>query len=140
MLLLIYTGCRSAEIVDIQNRKVHRKAGGKSTGQKQEDDRDNWDSRYESMDEPGDKDPVYENPDLWTNPNDTDYDDIDVDDTDNLIRAYKALCYKDVCLWVVQNPTSGGHDLLSIEITLSHHKGADRKPKLYVFNLYSLLY
>lgn len=40
--------------------------------------------------------------------------------------------YKDICLWVVQNPKYGDRDLLAIEVTLHHHKGADKKPKLYV--------
>lgn len=138
MLLLIYTACRPAEMVDAQNGQARGKVGGKTTSRKQEDDGDNWDSGYESMDEPGDDNPVYERPDPWTSPNDTDYDDIDEDDTDNLIRAYKALCYEGVRLWIVQNPTSGERDLLCMEIALSHHKGADRKPKPYVSNIYIL--
>jgi hypothetical protein len=44
-------------------------------------------------------------------------------------RRYKSLCYKDIRLWIVQNPAAGERDLLAIEIELNHHKGADRKPK-----------
>jgi hypothetical protein len=44
-------------------------------------------------------------------------------------RRYKALCYEDICLWIVQNPKRGQRDLLAMEVTLRHHKGADNKPK-----------
>ena len=140
MLLLMYTGCRPAEMVDAQKVKGQDKAKGKATNRQQEDNNDNWDSGYESMDESGGDDPVYDNPDPSTNPNDTDYDDTNVGDASNLTRKYKALCYEDIRLWIVQNPNPGGRDLLAMEITLAHHKGADRKPKPYVFNLYSLSY
>ena len=129
ILLLMYTGCRPAEMVDAQKGKALKKAKGTDAIRKQEEDDDNWDSGYESMDETGDGDPLYENPDPWTNQNDTDYDDIDIEDVNNLKREYKALCYEDIRLWIVQNTTPGGRDLLAMEITLAHHKGADRKPK-----------
>lgn len=45
------------------------------------------------------------------------------------IRKYKALCYEDICLWIVQNPQRGERDLLAMEVFLRHHKGADNKPK-----------
>jgi hypothetical protein len=125
MLLLIYTGCRPAELVDAAKRKASCRE------QAYEDDR--WDSRYESLDEVKDEDPVYEGLEPWANPNDTDYDD-DYD-ADTLTREYKALCYEDIRLWIVQNPTPGGRDLLAMEITLAYHKGADKKPKPYVFDL-----
>jgi hypothetical protein len=125
MLLLIYTGCRPAELVDAAKRKTS------CPEQAHEDDC--WDSGYESLDDVKDDDPIYENPEPWANPNDADYDD-DFDDN-ALTREYKALCYEDIRLWIVQDPTPGGRDLLGMEITLSHHKGADRKPKPYVFNL-----
>jgi hypothetical protein len=32
----------------------------------------------------------------------------------------------DIRLWIVQNPILGERDLLAIEITLEHHKGADK--------------
>ena len=101
MLLLMYTGCRPAEIVNVQKGKALKKVKGKDSICKQEEDIDNWDSGYESMDNTGDKDLLYENPDPWTNLNDTDYDDIDTDGVNNLKREYKALCYKDVRLWIV---------------------------------------
>ena len=48
---------------------------------------------------------------------------------DELVRSYKAICYEDVRLWIVQNPKQGKRDLLAMEVALSHHKGADKKPK-----------
>lgn len=47
-------------------------------------------------------------------------------------RMWKALCYKDICLWIVQNPKRGERDLLAMEVCLKHHKGAYKKPKPYV--------
>ena len=47
-------------------------------------------------------------------------------------REYKALCYEDICLWIVQNPKRGERDLLAMEVHLRHHKGVDNKPKPYV--------
>jgi hypothetical protein len=46
-----------------------------------------------------------------------------------LVREYKALCYEDICLWIVKDPTGGDRDLLAMEVSLRHHKGADNKPK-----------
>ncbi|KAN0076496.1 Protein of unknown function (DUF3435) domain containing protein, partial [Elaphomyces granulatus] len=50
-------------------------------------------------------------------------------------RRYKALCYEDIRLAIVQNPTPGERDLLAMEITLKYHKGVDKKPKptIYLF-------
>jgi hypothetical protein len=125
MLLLIYTGCRPAELVDAAKRKA--------TSREQAYEDDNWDSGYDSSDGVKDDDPTYENPEPWADPNDADYNDEYDDDTPT--REYKALCYEDIRLWIVQNPTPGGRDLLGMEITLAYHKGADRKPKPYVVDL-----
>ncbi|PVH68553.1 hypothetical protein DL98DRAFT_440967, partial [Cadophora sp. DSE1049] len=43
----------------------------------------------------------------------------------------KALCYKDICLWIVQNPKRGKKDLLVIEVHLQNYKRVDNKPKPY---------
>jgi hypothetical protein len=45
------------------------------------------------------------------------------------VRRCKALCYEDICLWIVQNPKKGERDLLAMEVHLRHHKGVDNKPK-----------
>ncbi|KAL9107289.1 MAG: hypothetical protein Q9187_008450, partial [Circinaria calcarea] len=92
MLLLIYTGCRPAELVDAAKRKATSDPAYKD---------DNWDSGYDSTDDVQDNDPTYG----------------------------KALCYEDIRLWFVQNSSLGERDLLAMEITLAHHKGADKKPK-----------
>jgi hypothetical protein len=44
-------------------------------------------------------------------------------------RKYKALCYEDICLWIVRNPKEGERDILAMEVHLRHHKGVDNKPK-----------
>ena len=73
-------------------------------------------------------DPVYGNPATWIKQKDGDYDDIKKGGTNALKREYKSLCYEDIRPRI-QNPTPEGRELLAIEITLSHHKGADRKSK-----------
>jgi hypothetical protein len=47
------------------------------------------------------------------------------------VREFKALCYEDICLWIVKDPKGGDRDLLAMEVNLRHHKGADNKPKPY---------
>ena len=53
----------------------------------------------------------------------------DPDELREPVREFKALCYEDICLWIVKNPKQGGRDLLAMEVSLRHHKGADNKPK-----------
>ncbi|APA11274.1 hypothetical protein sscle_07g060440 [Sclerotinia sclerotiorum 1980 UF-70] len=124
MLLLIYTGCRPAELVDAAKGKI-------AIGRDQTYEDDNWDNECEGLDETKDDDPIYENPEPWVDPKISDYDD--KDDEDILTREYKALCYEDIRLWIVRNPTPGERDLLGMEITLAHHKGANRNPKPTTF-------
>ncbi|EDN94544.1 predicted protein [Sclerotinia sclerotiorum 1980 UF-70] len=124
MLLLIYTGCRPAELVDAGKVK-----SAIDRDQIYEDD--NWDEEYEGLDETKDDDPTYENPEPWIDPKVSDCND--KDDEEVLTQEYKAFCYEDIRLWIVRNPTPGEHDLLGMEITLAHHKGADRKPKPTTF-------
>jgi len=131
MLLSIYTGCRPAELADASKR-----AGGKTTSRKRPHieawdavndlDEDECVDEEEGLDEPN-----YQRQEPWDNKNDTEYDD-DYFDPDTVEREYKSLCYEDIRLWIVRNPTEGERDLLGMEITFSHHKGADRKPKPYV--------
>jgi hypothetical protein len=59
-------------------------------------------------------------------------DAAELDEFGEAIRKYKALCYEDICFWIVQNPKRGESDLLAIEVHLRHHKGVDNKPKPYV--------
>lgn len=49
-------------------------------------------------------------------------------------RPHKALCYEDICLWIVKDP-NGGRDILAMEVFLRHHKGENNKPKPYVLIL-----
>lgn len=55
------------------------------------------------------------------------------DEFGEAIRQYKALCYEDICLWIVQNPRPRGRDLPTMEVHLQHHKGVDNKPKPTTF-------
>jgi len=131
MLLSIYTGCRPAELADASKR-----AGEKTTSRKRPHI-EVWDAvndldEDECVDEgDGLDEPYYQGREPWDNKNDTEYDD-DYFDPDTVEREYKSLCYEDIRLWIVRNPTQGERDLLGMEITFSHHKGADRKPKPYV--------
>ena len=59
-------------------------------------------------------------------------DAAELDEFREAVRKYKALCYEDICLWIVQNPKRGEKDLLAMEVSLRHHKGVDNKPKPYV--------
>ncbi|KAG9232492.1 FluG domain-containing protein [Amylocarpus encephaloides] len=61
------------------------------------------------------------------------YDDTELDEFGEAKRKYKALCYEDIRIWVVQNPKRGERDLLAMEVSLRHHKGADNKPKPTTF-------
>ena len=59
-------------------------------------------------------------------------DAAELDEFGEAIRKYKALCYEDICFWIVQNPKRGERDLLAMEVHLRHHKGVDNKPKPYI--------
>lgn len=61
-----------------------------------------------------------------------DCDAAEVDEFGEARRKYKALCYEDIRIWIVQNPKQGEQDLLAMEVSLRHHKGVDKKPKPYV--------
>lgn len=69
----------------------------------------------------------YDQQQPWNNADDADFDDIG--EYSETKRRYKALCYEDIRLWIVQNPTPRQRDLLAMVITLKYHKGVDRKPK-----------
>jgi hypothetical protein len=59
-------------------------------------------------------------------------DTAELNESGEAVRKCKALCYEDICLWIVKNPKEGERDLLAMEVHLRHHKGADNKPKPYV--------
>ncbi len=60
------------------------------------------------------------------------YDDTAANEFGEGKRMCKALCYEDICLWIVKNPKEGERDLLAMEVHLRNHKGVDNKPKPYV--------
>jgi hypothetical protein len=102
ILLSIYTGCRPAELVD----RLKPKAAGQYSWEKLEDSECEWQDLKGKLD-----DPDYDAPDSWENSDDPDHNVPDLwDDNVNLgelIRSYKVICYKDICLWIVQNPRQG---------------------------------
>jgi hypothetical protein len=59
-------------------------------------------------------------------------DDAEPREFEEAKRKYKALCYEDICLWIVRNPKQGERDVLAMEVHLQNHKGVDNKPKPYV--------
>jgi hypothetical protein len=92
----MYTGCRPAELADAQKVAMNDNRTEKAANIQQKENDNNWDSRYKSIDEPRDDDPVYNDPDPWSNPNNTDYNNTSIDNAKKLIQEYKALCYKDI--------------------------------------------
>jgi hypothetical protein len=111
LLMLSYTGCRPAELVDATKTSA---ASSDST----DCDGDLFDAAKTSG---------------------TGSDNIACDDTLSGDRAMKgvagvlgrckALCYEDISLMVVRDPEGGERDVLAMEVTMAHHKGADRRPK-----------
>ncbi|KAI9864671.1 MAG: hypothetical protein M1813_003161 [Trichoglossum hirsutum] len=45
-------------------------------------------------------------------------------------KRCKVLCYKDICLMLLQNPDRRDRDVLAMEVRMAHHEGAERKSKL----------
>ena len=41
----------------------------------------------------------------------------------------KALCYEDIRLMLLRDPDQADISVLVMEVTLSHHKGVERRPK-----------
>jgi Protein of unknown function (DUF3435) len=125
LLFSIYTGCRPAELVDGSKSRNGRQASWDDP-----DDTDSEDPNFEGQDLKQSEDPDYEKPDPWESLDKGSYTiDDGLGNFNELVRSYKAICYEDVRLWIVQNPKQGERDLLAMEVTLSHHKGADKKPK-----------
>ena len=66
----------------------------------------------------------------WDDPDNHDYkEDEDEDGNGKKKNRPKAIFYEDVCLMVLRNPDEGGRPVVAMEVTLSHHKSVDRKPK-----------
>lgn len=67
---------------------------------------------------------------------------VDVDDSGQPVEQnydaaeakgeYKAPCYEDIRIWIVQIVKPGERHLLAMEVSLRHYKGVDNKPKPYV--------
>lgn len=142
LLLSIFTGARLAELVDVMKHNAPYKYLWEHPYdpdlERQDpaedlDDLDNLDKLDDLDDEhldPEDhpEDPNYDRGQPWDDARDADYDD-DTGEFTKSKRRYKALCYEDIRLWIVQNPTRGRRDLVAMEISLKYHKGADKKPK-----------
>lgn len=104
--MLSYIGCRPTELVDATKS-----------------------STISSDSADYNDDPVNPTETSGTRSNSFNYNnDLNSDDTLVLGRC-KALCYKDILLMVVRNPEGGERDVLAMEVTMAHHKGADRRPK-----------
>ncbi|KAI9810031.1 MAG: hypothetical protein M1827_006729 [Pycnora praestabilis] len=72
----------------------------------------------------------------WDNPENSDYDEIGADrGKEKETERSKAVCYEDIRLMLLRNPTPGERHVLAMEITLAHHKGVDRrlKPTTFLF-------
>ena len=115
-LLLAFTGCRPAEIVDNEKKKPQDGSWQELYG-----------TNIVSQEGRG--------------------GDIPDDDMPNSVDAClledmlsqeaadrgrtKALCYEDICLFIVRHPETG-IDVPAMAVKFSHHKGMDRKPKPFV--------
>jgi hypothetical protein len=104
LLLLFATGYCSAELVNA--KKKTRDDTGSSNNNDRDFDTDNSNNSS-----------VYNN-DTFNN-------------VDN-VRHFDILCYKDVCLLLVQSPDKGEQDILAIEVKIAYHKGHNRHLKLWV--------
>jgi len=61
-----------------------------------------------------------------------DYDELDPEELVTEISWGRAICYEDIRLVVLQDPSKEGRNVLAMEVTLSHHKGSDFNSKPYV--------
>ena len=95
LLLSIYTGCRPAELVDGSKSRNGRQASWDDP-----DDPDLEDPDCESQDLKQSEDPDYDKLDPWESLDNSSYneDDDSLSNFNELVRSYKAICYKDVQL------------------------------------------
>ncbi|KAI9512816.1 FluG domain-containing protein [Russula earlei] len=111
-LVLAYTGCRPAEIVD---------------GEKPKPLDGSWDklSGSETVTLPLEASPDDEVPDAHSRRI------AKLFEFETVSRGCpKVLCYEDIKLQVVRHPETG-RDTLTMSITFTHHKGCDNRPKPY---------
>jgi hypothetical protein len=105
LVLSIFTGAWPGELVDATRGSASRRCPWEhldspdGDGQDPKDDLDDLD--FDSLDIRDHlDDPDYNRLDPWHSPDYTDYDD-DTGDPSETKRRYKALCYKDIRLWIV---------------------------------------
>jgi hypothetical protein len=67
----------------------------------------------------------WQDPHPWDNPDDSDYREDDESQSEP--RRSKAICYEDIRLVLLKS--NGVRPELAMELTLSYHKGYERKPK-----------
>jgi hypothetical protein len=140
MLFQSYTGGRPAEFVYSSKGKASldplgeaedvNKRRREATEEDYNDESDAGDGLELDVDEDIDENAGYdsgygpEKTDVTMTEDTEDCDAAELDEFGEAIRKYKTLCYEDICLWIVQNPKQGGRDLLAMEVSLRHHKGA----------------
>ena len=132
LLLLFATGCRPAELVDAKKKKRRRPdLDDDPTGADDVND-EGFDETEDGADADFGFDDDHDSAvaDLGSENNDSGPDDdVAMGDVETEPRQFDALCYEDVRLLVVRNPVAGGRDVLAMEVKLTHHKGAKRRPK-----------
>ncbi|MCJ1360565.1 MAG: hypothetical protein MMC33_010573, partial [Icmadophila ericetorum] len=135
LLFFIYTGYRPAELVDGSKNRNGRQASWDDPDDPDSEDPDLEDHSCEGQDLKQTEDPDYDKPDPREGQDHGSYNDSDNrrSDFNEIVGSYKAICYEDVRLWIVHNPKQGERDLLAMEVTLSHNKGANKKPKPTTF-------
>lgn len=60
----------------------------------------------------------------WDDPDNSDYEQ-----GGGKPERSKALCWEDVCLMLLRDPDNKEWPVVAMKVTLSHHKGVNRKPK-----------
>lgn len=138
MLILFTTGCRPAELVDAKTKKKNKNKKQRWPGLEDDDAGAGQvkDGGFEDAEISSGADLGFDNDhdsavaDLGSEDDgDGSDDDVNMSDVGMELRKFNALYYEDVRLLVVQNPIAGERDVFAMEVKLSHHKGADRRPK-----------
>lgn len=133
LLLLFAIGCRPAELVDAKKKKKKRRWPGLEDDETSDGNVN--DTGFEDAEAGADADFGFDDHDSAVadlgseNDGNGSNDDVAMTDVEMELRRFDALCYEDVRLLVVRNPVAGERDVLAMEVTLAHHKGAQRRPK-----------